>query len=189
MQYYLFFLLVVFTLQTRSIVAQEYRDYNWQLGQKTYNDTMPYSLAFDFSNSMFSIDLIFRDCNMYLTNASISNSDSDLILYTNGCAIFKSNHEILLNGDHLNPGIAYETQCGDDNFGYAVAEGAQFIHFGDSLYVLLHLADQYLFNPTRVFVNRVFATTILNHNGELIVLKRNELILNDTISRGVECKN
>ncbi len=57
--------------------------------------------------------------------SSISNACGDLLLYTDGVTVWNANHQIMLNGSHLN-GNASSTQSGivvpkpDDNYTYYV---------------------------------------------------------------------
>ncbi|HAD14112.1 MAG TPA: hypothetical protein DCF33_16940, partial [Saprospirales bacterium] len=80
--------------------------------------------------------------NMYPT-AIISDKKGNLIAYTNGCHIVNKNHEIMDNGDTINPGYYQgQNQC---LFYYPTYQGAIFLPdpANENRYYLFHMALDY----------------------------------------------
>lgn len=167
-------------------LSQEKRDYVWQLGLETLGDTMPHSLELDFTNNSLNANAIFRGWPLYLTNATICDSEGNLLLATNGCAVYNDGLEIIPNGDNLNPGPVFQINC-IEGIGYAVPDGAIFINFGDSLISLIHQGQIILSNPLRVHANLVYSTTFKTEGMGNTVLEKNRIILSDSLTSGVEC--
>ena len=72
------------------------------------------------------------------TNASVCDTAGNLLFYTNGIAVFDKSHEIMENGDTLNPGYHYSEH---HDYGYVVLQGAIILKDpGDPMqYYLFHL--------------------------------------------------
>ena len=96
-------------------------DYVWMFGYNS-NATSEYpgieGVRLDFNESPPSVQYAPIGGNINVSNASISDREGNLLFYTNGCAIFGVDHEIIENGDNLNPGEVREEKCGLDGPGY-----------------------------------------------------------------------
>ena len=114
--------------------------------------------------------------------AAISDKKGQLIAYTNGCIIVNRNHELMLNGDTLNPGSVFEEFCeGGD---YPLWQPCIFLPKpgSDSLYYLFHLRDDnWLWNPINLMYSIINASGDAG-NGEVIT--KNNPILSDSIYLG-----
>jgi hypothetical protein len=58
----------------------------------------------DFNSGSPDTFAVYRDLSMFLTNASICDTNGQLLFYTNGCRINNRNHDTLFNSDGFNPG-------------------------------------------------------------------------------------
>ena len=108
--------------------------------------------------------------------ASISDTSGHLLLYSNGCMIADSNHQIIANGDGLNPGLMATELCG--HYGYICERGAAFIpvpgHPND--FWLIHMAverDTLL----KTKYGPLYASYIDGSNGKYAVTTKNKILL------------
>jgi hypothetical protein len=105
---YLFFFLGI------SLYAQSGRDRTWILG---YGSGLPWEWNTDrlggmflkFTDSTYQIEKF--DINGGFVNTVANDDNGDLLFYANGCAIYNKNHEIMENGDDLNPTNPYFEEC------------------------------------------------------------------------------
>src|SRR5688572_9774073 len=112
----------LFTLFGFLANCQVQGDYNWQLGAKSSPISTPYpsSLEMSFDMGSLTIDTFYRPMQMGYFNASISDSEGELLLYSNGCKINDSNHDFILNSDNLNPGPVNDEWCGQNPGDYPI---------------------------------------------------------------------
>ena len=99
-----------------------------------------------------------------LLNGSIGISDGlgNLLFYTNGCDVSNSNHELLLNGNDINPGEVHDIQC--DLYGYTAGSQSSLIlpmPDSDSIYYIFHKRIIYEYNPNfDVITDKLLLTTV-----------------------------
>ncbi|HMQ97313.1 MAG TPA: T9SS type A sorting domain-containing protein, partial [Candidatus Nanoperiomorbaceae bacterium] len=100
------------------VQAQQY-DYNWFLGYD-------YDLSIEgiegsymnFHETPPVISPIVLGGIMGPSSAVISDSLGVLQFYTDGCHIYNPAHQIMENGDTINPGEVFDIQCDSDALGY-----------------------------------------------------------------------
>lgn len=123
--------------------------------------------------------------NMYPT-AIISDKKGNLIAYTNGCHIVNKNHEIMDNGDTINPGYYQgHNQC---LFYYPTYQGAIFLPdpANENRYYLFHMALDYS-DANPYFAGQRYYYSLIDaaENGGLgKVMDKNHLILEDSAVGG-----
>ncbi|BDS10707.1 T9SS type A sorting domain-containing protein [Aureispira anguillae] len=163
-----------------SCFAQQY-DKNWLLGGHT---ALPSAKA-AFSSSTLIIDTLIR--NMPITRTALSMSDSlgNLIFYSNGIKVHNAQHQLMQNGDSLNPG-----QIANNNsvIGYTINEGIISIPHPSQAnkYYIFHQAATYT-SVVAGFAEKLYYTLIdMNANGGLgKVEKKNQILLeNDSMCGG-----
>ncbi len=99
---YRFLLINLFTLiLTTHSFTQPLHDAVWVLGIGGEGVTLDFS---DDTNTPI-IESIIKPFDMFVANTSISDESGLLQFYTNGCHILNSVHEIMENGDSLNPSV------------------------------------------------------------------------------------
>jgi hypothetical protein len=119
---------------------------NWILGDGHYfisNKPWPFPnqsiVQLNFRNSQLDTSMIHKinDSQMSFTTNCISNKNGKLLFYTDGSRIFNHKHEILKNGDTINPGILWNRFVGH---GYPMINGALFLPKpnSDHEYYLFH---------------------------------------------------
>lgn len=138
----------------------------------------------DFSISPLGIYKENRDMDLDITNASICDSEGQLLFYTNGIYIANANHELMGNGDNLNPG----EYAGDHPDGYRVDQGAIVLpqpnH--DSIYYLFHEAIDYPIEDISFHGTHFYYSTIdiTQNDGLGAVIEKNQILVQDTLVLG-----
>jgi Secretion system C-terminal sorting domain len=169
-----FYLLLLFF--TSHLNAQK-QDYLW-LNCHTYGQ--PDGTQLNFNYDPVQIDVVQRQLYMTGTNASICDSDGNLLLYTNGRSIANFEDEIIENGDSINYGFWY------DNFGdagYPAWQGAFFIQKPDNehLYYLFHSFVGFENGPAPVPKSLWYSIIDMEaNNGKGKVLEKNVPLLQAT---------
>ncbi|MFQ5448637.1 MAG: hypothetical protein ACE5FF_17045, partial [Saprospiraceae bacterium] len=118
-----------------------------------------------------------REMNLNVTVASICDSTGNLLFYTNGAWIANFTHEMMENGDSLNPG---EVTWNNYQSGLKVFQSTIVLPFPNhsGMYYLLHLKLDY----DDVFVLAVntfyYSLIDMNKNNGLgkVVLKNQEML-------------
>ena len=130
--------LLLFLFLPFSLIGQKH-DNIWLLGYES-DLTVPgidgVIADFNANENTFSHQTI----SFSLLNGSIGISDGlgNLLFYTNGCDVSNSNHELLLNGNDINPGEVHDIQC--DLYGYTAGSQSSLIlpmPESDSIYYTL----------------------------------------------------
>lgn len=135
----------------------------------------------DFSEFPPKSTLVGFPLLMYAQSA-ISDREGNLVAYTNGCHVANKNHEIMDNGDTINPGL-YQgtTQC---LLYYPTYQGTIFIPDpgNENRYYLFHMALDYSSaNPYFAGQRYYYSLIDASENGGLgRVVDKNHLILADS---------
>lgn len=105
-------------------------------------DTLFSGSVLEFSDSIPDIYYEFRGMRFDFTNASISDSLGNLLFYTNGISVWNAEHEIMENGDSLNPGEFTESYR---ELGLPIIQGAFILPKENSqnLFYLIHIDRNY----------------------------------------------
>ena len=121
-----------------------------------------------------------------LTNASISNEEGNLLFYTNGIIVADATHQMMENGDSLNPG---QTAYAFYNYGYIVQQGVIILPMPDQerFYYLFHLlrreGDAQIPLPYCPFL--YYSLIDMEGNGGLgMVIEKNQTVISDTLDVG-----
>jgi len=93
-------------------IASQNHDYVWLFGYN-YTSSLPgiEGSIGDFKQQPFGFEYINIGIPLFVSNAIVSDSTGHLKFYTNACSIANSNHEIMENGEGINPGKIHETYC------------------------------------------------------------------------------
>lgn len=161
--------------------SQNKHDYVWPLG---YGSAHISSGGIPLGGTLMSFDSVPPKMIWYSTPlnkaiAAISDTAGHLIAYTDGCDISNRNHEIMLNGDTINPGEVFTEFC--EVFQYPVYQGALFLPSPASSdqYYLFHLqSDDYYWNS----INLLYSLIDVNGDGgNGAVIAKNEFIFQDSL--------
>lgn len=193
----IFLLLATYTILVTPSYAQmgEKRDYIWPLGYNINGENFePERLLLDFNSGELETRLTTYDTRFRVTHASICDKEGNLLFYTNGCHVANQLHEIMENGDTLNPGPAYGKHCPD--FGYPASQGALILPNprNEMEYYLFHqsINREVVDGDADVYVEGLYMTTIdMDGDGGLGVVKeKNIRILDERLFSGVTaCKH
>jgi hypothetical protein len=132
-----------------------------------------------------STSYIFRAINYTYNVSTICNEQGELLFSTNGCFINGSDHQIILNGDNINPGNIHDGYC---TLGYLAEQGSTFVPAPNNpdLYYLFHLGLSYDDNIGGI--GDKFYYTLIDKtldNGHGAVIEKNQILLEDTLSFGL----
>lgn len=182
-------LLLTSLIITRLSAQKE--DRNWIIGHD-YNISDPQNgrIQIDFNQSPPSIDYLVSNVNMnmYICNASISDTTGNLLFYSNGCDIANENGNILFGGNDINPGLYQTALCDDVGLGYYAGYPSMAIlplPENDSLYYLFHLSVKYFPPPIdNGYIDRLLYSVIKVKNSKKVVAAKNLPVMEDSLALG-----
>ncbi len=102
------------------INGQGLRDMQWVIGfDQLTPDPLGDAILMDFKNGGPIASIITTVDGFYMlgSNSSICDNEGNLLLYSNGCYIVNRKHEIMVNGDTINPGYIQTSFCADGGGG------------------------------------------------------------------------
>ena len=165
-------------LLTQVSFAQNKSDYIW-LFSNDYTDSLELmeGSVIDFNNGKRDTLYVPLAFEQGPTNASICDPETGrLLFYTNGCAIADSTHQIMLNGNDINPGELHDNWCGE-GFDYPQKNTTIILDIPQSE------NEYYVFHQSRVPDNApamglLYSKVDMSGNGGLgeVIFKNEELI-------------
>ena len=189
MKLQLFFVFIFWTL----IVNAQKHDNIWLLGYESdlaQEGVEGIKLDFDGNSlEVYPTDLGF---SLDISSAVVSDTAGDLLFYTEGCRIYNKYHQVLENGEGINPGEVHDLKC-DINanvFGYTAGRQSSLIlphPDNDSLYYLFHKHIIYIYEPEfDVITDGLYYTLIApyENDGQGVVLEKNIPIIEEDLSYG-----
>ena len=175
--YYTLYLLII---SFPVILNAQKQDYNWLFG----GDDNVGLILLDFETEPPSVSLIENPpLEFDLTNAGISDSTGNLLFYTNGIVVVNAQHQVMENGDSLNPGeVAWDFY----NEGYPMHQGALILPkpSSDSLFYIFHAVNEYPQSNIPSTFSSSFLYSLVNpyhNNGQGKVLEKNVVLVADTL--------
>ncbi|MCB9338864.1 MAG: hypothetical protein H6577_12115 [Lewinellaceae bacterium] len=181
MKHYTFFLIICLPL---SILHTQNHDFNWQYGDYYSLDPSNYNhFAIDFNGEPPAVYPVDRELNMGATMASICDSTGNLLFYTNGIQIANFEHQIMENGDSLNPGSIANANYTQ---GYTLVQSEVILPMpgNSNLYYLFHLRIDHN-NIVGLYRNTLFYSKVdMNaNNGRGKMAEKNQVMLDVTDER------
>jgi len=187
MKYLLVFLLFPPLLAS----SQSKYDYHWTLGYDTSTlDNVGEVILLNFNQNPVHVQTVntISRFSAFGSTTTMSDAEGNLIFYTSGCYVVNAAHEIMENGDSINPGIVQQHACpfGDSpNLGGAIS-----IPWPDSPNLYLLFVNDY---QTTVFPNDPSSTGSSRHlyynvidmtedGGLGAVVLKNQIAVVDTMS-------
>jgi hypothetical protein len=109
----------VFFTSARLAYAQDKHDFTWILGYGGPSNPVFFigGNHIDFNSGNPAIDYFYLENDMD-SPMIMSDSTGRLQFYTNGCAVFDKNHQLMENGDELNSGLSHDYWCDENGIGY-----------------------------------------------------------------------
>ncbi|MCO6488105.1 MAG: PKD domain-containing protein [Phaeodactylibacter sp.] len=172
---------VVSQIYSQNIFEREKRDYVWLVGSSPIVAGEDDITRIDFNSGQAQVEGIDLDISFWQTNASISDTAGNLLIYTNGLEIRNLNNDTLATG--LAPTLLSQ---GWDNRGYFNAQGGLILPLPglDSLYYVFY-EDADWAPHGGAWVQNLFYTKIsMPANGSGLALEKNVSIINDTLAFG-----
>ena len=132
-----------------------------------------------FSDEESSFDYIPMLYDLSNCSSSISDKEGNLLFYSNGCMIFNADHEIMANGNGLNPGEVSDEKCPQRYTSGSQSSLILPMPNNDSIYYLFHKRIIYEYNPNfDVITDKLLYSTVntnLNNGLGGVELKNQEL--------------
>ena len=130
-------------LSTHAITAQKH-DYIWVAGYGSYPIKPNFGgIVLDFNQKDVDVSLKYRVPDLSSVNTSICDSAGNLLFYSNGCGIYRSNDSLLENGDNINPGELHDKFCNDPYLAVYVSGKQSVLALpmpgSESEYIVFHL--------------------------------------------------
>ncbi len=166
---------IIFTL-TISFCSAQKEDYIWLGGYDFDNDPLDTNVVegyrLDFNKKPFGLenDISWR-YGILGNNASISDKNGSLLFFTNGCAVFNRNYQIMSNGDSINAGKWFDIFWKHCSGGYPGVQDVLILPDpgNEKGYYLFHKPNIYNSpNPTYRELDYSYIDMSLDHgNGDL----------------------
>jgi hypothetical protein len=172
--------------------TQDFYDNNWILGyDSSLIDPTGNVIQLNFMNNALQVQGVVSEPLFWMvgTNASVSDKNGKLALYTNGCKIINANHSLMENGDTLTSQGLYNGYC--DNGGVWFIQGA--IALPDltntGIYRVFTLNYEFVYfdtmsisrTPTQVYASKVEITAAKPLG---VVTEKKLVVAQDTFARG-----
>lgn len=174
------------------LAAQKY-DYIWLTG---YNNDLSQDgiegVKLDFNAEQLEVTSIDLGASLDISGAVISDTTGNLLFYTDGCRIINKDHQVIENGDGINPGEVHNLKCDESQYGFGYTAGRQSSLIlphstNDSLFYLFHKHIIYEYEPEfDVITDGLYYTLIdaYGNNGQGRVLEKNIPIIEEDLSYG-----
>ncbi|TAK50497.1 MAG: T9SS type A sorting domain-containing protein [Saprospiraceae bacterium] len=171
--------------------SQGKMDYNWLIGvEQDPSPDYPINCMnlLSFKAGELDIERLSVSYPLYGTNTSISGNNGNLLFYSNGCDIKDRQHNIMPNGDGLNPGILHENNCPDG--GYSAIGGIIILPTPNdtSKFYVFHQAFEVFNESPFIRINRLYYSkvdmTLNNALGDVTI--KNQPILTSQIQVGIQ---
>ena len=174
-------LILLLLLATTNNVFAQKEDYNWIFGA---NDDSRNLFHWDDDLNL-NIDTASTDMTFSYTNSAISDTNGEMLFYTNGLRIYDaSTHQLVENGDSLNYTDAY-WNFANVNFGqYNIGQATIILPLNNE-YSLFSLRVDTLISDSLSFFDKfasnLIHTKIVKQDNEFKVILKNKKILVDTL--------
>ena len=149
----------------------------WELGYNQGGGCFEYR----FSNQGLSVVPVVRKMNLGETNASICDRYGNLLMYTNGAWIANAQHDTMMNGGGINPGLFNQIEQADE-WGMPSIQTALFLPDpADSMqYYLIHMVSDV--NQHLEALELMYTKIDMRlDNGSGAVIAKNQIIFSDSL--------
>ena len=109
-------MLGLFSNEVSSQIANDsLRNNFWIMGYGAYPNSEIYHTFFDFRGDTLNIDSMLVPGSLYMayTNASICDTASNLLLFSNGCGVMDSGFQYVPGAEHINDGETQNYLCAE----------------------------------------------------------------------------
>ena len=167
-------LLMAALLYSSAAAFAQAHDAVWVMGQDNNSSTPLIEgniLTFSETGLSLGEDNLLMD--LHSSTANICDASGQLLFYTNGCRIANRQHQLMDNGDDINPGTVHDIQCSWEDYPWRGAYTAGYQSClilpqpgHDSLYYLFHKGIDYLQDTVQglVVATRPLYYSLINMN-------------------------
>jgi len=181
----LFLFLVIISA---SLYAQK-EDYIWLTGYSSNTiDSTFGGTQIDFNTEPPTVSYVFLGIeHFYLSDASISDREGNLLFYSDGIKVASNNHQILENGDNLGPNEFHQSWY---DIGLPLPQGTMILPYpgqADSLYFLFYseMSNEQIGDSQFSVPNFLYSTIKTGtENNSITVQEKNVVIISDSLSYG-----
>ncbi len=177
--------LMICFLSTSNSWAQKY-DNIWCMGYESNPDTTDFGgQNIDFRYDPPKVSYVNREANFDTTSGSMCDEEGNLLFYTNGCAVYGANNEILENGDSLTLLDNYWTSEFLCPRGHTYPQGVVILPnpYDSSEYFLIH-QETGEDDEGYPFVAELYYSVIKHKEDGLIVSQKRVLLLEELQTAG-----
>lgn len=173
--------LSILLLISQAVYTQK-EDYNWIMGTGSTDPDSSYKLNYiSFIGDTFKAELLYEAIPFYGAQAIISDSNGNLLCYSNGINIYNKEHGVILNGQAFHSATHFP-------FGYPFNQSVLILPFPDSLGYYIYIDEVQKDIVTDVIINslRYSVIDIKANAVEGLVVQKNVSILSniDTLNIG-----
>jgi hypothetical protein len=186
------YLALMLSFSLNCLSGQSKRDYTWILGYPALIPDQPNSEKFGgmlmkFSKNTYTIENF--EIPVGPVSATANDEDGNFQFYTNGCAIYNNQHELMDNGSDINIGaFNYETECDDYKGISYISDGNLVLPLPDhkEKYILFHLRAIRTSDTSGIYDH--FQATEIDmsaNNNQGRVTQKNQIVVNDSLHDAV----
>ena len=188
-RYFLLPLLVIFTVS--QLNAQKH-DYNWTIGYNTGNP-----ITSEFGGTVISFNdtptvaiKTNQKLNFEYYSTACSDSSGSLLFYTNGISIHNYLHQLIENGDTINPGDYWDITA-QNGYGSTIGPFALPYPGHPNQYVLFHTATEYDVDSFYLRISPLYFSIVdmAANNGAGKVLAKNQVLVAGDLCWPTACKH
>ncbi|NUQ26676.1 MAG: hypothetical protein HUU34_22245 [Saprospiraceae bacterium] len=175
---------IVLICSSTGLLYSQKHDYIWLLGVD-YQPQNPgiEGSKLDFNYQPVAVEPIIMNMPLQTSTAIISDENGDLLFYTNGCWIADRTHNMMQNGDGINPGEVHDMRCDEDDMGVYTAGYQSSLILPKpgttDIYYLFHKHIIYEYEPQFDVVADALLYTIIDmsfNNGLGKVVQKNQVL-------------
>ena len=158
-----------------AIHAQNKQDYNWLMGLDPTDSEEDLAYRFDFNQDPFLIESN-NGIRFGNQNASVSDSEGNLLFYTSGCTIIDKTGQQMPNGDSLNYDVWMDIFSAPDcAYGYTGSQDILILQdpISNEGYYIIHKTKTYENQQDSVILAYSYVDMTLN-NGLGDVVEKNQ---------------
>jgi hypothetical protein len=186
-------IVILFVIGSEFSLAQN-RNLTWYLGWLPSESSL--APGIDFSSGIADTFQQNRLMSFFITNASICDTNGQVLFYTNGITVDNRNHEQLLGSFDFNPGYATDIY---DDIGMGFSQGATVLTKPDfpSKYEIFYVTGEEITHLGNYDVQPLYLSmtevdmNLDNGLGGVVYGKKNIHVVEDTVSQGriTACKH
>ncbi|MCO6493558.1 MAG: hypothetical protein J5I98_34375, partial [Phaeodactylibacter sp.] len=184
---------ILFLLGFPLLVFGQKHDYVWMFGYNS-NATPDYpgieGVVLNFNDHPPEVTYVPLQLNLNVSSSIMSDKNGNLLFYTNGCSVANFNHEIMENGEDLNPGEVHDIYCEPNGLGYIAGAQSSIVlpHPRlDNIYILFHKHLSLVYKPEFDGITDTLYYSVIDmqqNSGKGKVMEKNVPLITENMSYG-----